>query len=247
MMIQFVKMEMPMKILIAEDDLSVCEMLRLFLHKEEYTAAFAHNGLIAQKLFQNEHWDLVILDWMLPGKDGITLCREFRQAKDTPIILLTAKDGEHDRIMGLELGADDYVTKPFSPMELMARIKAVLRRYKSSAANDPSGGGQPASEASECYIRHQNLTIDLNSRMVMIDGRSIYNLTPKEFELLCLFAKHPKRVFTREQLLESIWGFDYFGEERTVDVHIKRLRNKICTPEQQFVVTVWGTSWRNDS
>ncbi|MDB5055287.1 MAG: DNA-binding response regulator [Bacilli bacterium] len=230
-----------MKILIAEDDLSVCEMLRLFMQKEPFTVTYAHHGLTAEQHFQQEAWDLIILDWMLPGKDGITLCREFRQAKNTPIILLTAKDGEQDRILGLELGADDYVTKPFSPMELIARIKAVTRRYKGNSQEDRT---DPFPSIDAAILRYQGIIINLTSRSVSINDHSISNLTPKEFDLFCLFVKYPKRVFTREQLLESIWGFDYFGEERTVDVHIKRLRNKISTPEHPFIGTVWGIGYK---
>lgn len=232
-----------MNILIAEDDRSVCEMLAIFFNKEKYDATFAYDGWKAHQYILERDWDLIILDWMLPGKDGITLCREIRRALDTPIILLTAKDGEKDRITGLDSGADDYVTKPFSPMELLARIRAVLRRYRhapqDAAADAPS---VPANNPNR--LKYQDIEIDLSTREVNIGGRVLTNLTPKEFDLLSLFIKYPKRVFTREQLLESIWGFDYYGEERTVDVHIKRLRNKISTPERPLIATVWGVGYK---
>lgn len=229
-----------MKLLVAEDDRSVCEMLRLFLHEENVQAVFVHDGSEAERLFREQHWDFVLLDWMLPGRDGLELCAEFRKRSDTPIILLTAKTDEKDRIAGLESGADDYVTKPFSPLELMARIKAVMRRYKASGRPD-SSGHDPTEHT---RIRYLELHIDTGSREVTIDGRPIANLTPKEFELLVLFASRPKKVFTREQLIETVWGFDYYGEDRTVDVHIKRLRNKIATPERQWIVTIWGVGYK---
>jgi two-component system OmpR family response regulator len=226
-----------MKLLIAEDDKSVCEMLQLFFLKEDYRVTFVHDGLAARKHLQQE-WDLIILDWMLPFVDGITLCKEIRAQGPTPVILLTARSEEHDRVMGLELGADDYVTKPFSPLELLARVKAVSRRYKNT------GNERETVLANNEAIAYNQIRINLITREVCIDDRTFHNLTPKEFDLLCLFAKHPKKVFTREQLLESIWGYDYFGEERTVDVHIKRLRNKISTPERPLVSTVWGVGYK---
>jgi two-component system OmpR family response regulator len=218
-------------------------MLRLFFHKEQYDAVFVHDGLEAYDLAKREEWDFIILDWMLPGMDGINLCREIRKLQSTPIILLTARDQESDRILGLELGADDYITKPFSPKELIARIKAVQRRYKPNAQQDRSA--EQAEEHSKGeQLLYRNIRINLASRSVHIEDHVIMNLTPKEFDLFCLFIRNPKRVFTREQLLESVWGFDYFGEERTVDVHIKRLRNKVSRPEQPLIATVWGVGYK---
>ncbi|TVY05562.1 response regulator transcription factor [Paenibacillus cremeus] len=235
-----------MKLLIAEDDRSVCEMLQLFFQKEQYEMTFVHDGLSAQEQVERRTWDFIILDWMLPGKDGITLCKEIRRRFDTPIILLTARDQEQDRILGLELGADDYVTKPFSPMELIARMKAVLRRYQRGNAPD---GGEAADagatdDSGDEVLKYKQIIVNFSARTVTISGRTITNLTPKEFELMSLFVRYPKRVFTREQLLESIWGYDYFGEERTVDVHIKRLRNKVSAPDHPLVVTVWGVGYK---
>ncbi|WP_248928168.1 response regulator transcription factor [Paenibacillus hamazuiensis] len=232
-----------MNLLVAEDDISVCEMLRLFFQKEAYHVTFVHDGLEAERQIRENKWDFVILDWMLPGKDGLSLCRDIRRREQTPVILLTARDHEADRILGLELGADDYVTKPFSPMELIARMKAVLRRYKAAPAAQTTSGEEQPGDKDE-LLQHNQITINLATRIVTIDTYEITNLTPKEFDLFRLFVRHPKKVFTREQLLESVWGFDYFGDERTVDVHIKRLRNKVSRPDRQLIVTVWGVGYK---
>ncbi|MFE5324316.1 response regulator [Paenibacillus sp. NPDC056579] len=233
-----------MKLLVAEDDPSVCEMLRIFFQKEQYDATFVHDGLAAQRLIDKESWDFVILDWMLPGKDGVLLCRDLRKSSPTPVILLTARDQEQDRILGLELGADDYVTKPFSPMELIARIKAVWRRYHIGVTSGQLPPSRTEEESGTTQLRHKHITVYLESRSVIIHNHEITNLTPKEFELFCLFVRYPRKVFTREQLLESIWGYDYIGEERTVDVHIKRLRNKVSTPDHMLIATVWGVGYK---
>jgi two-component system OmpR family response regulator len=234
-----------MKLLVAEDDSSVCEMLQLFFQKEQYDTTFVHDGRIAEQRLLEEDWDFVILDWMLPGKDGISLCRQLRQSKQTPVILLTARDQEQDRILGLESGADDYVIKPFSPMELIARIKAVLRRYHIGASSS-AVHLEPAPDSTAAFntLKHKDIIIELESRTAIIRGTCLSHLTPKEFELLCLFVRYPKKVFTRDLLLESIWGYDYLGEERTVDVHIKRLRNKVSSPEYPLIVTVWGVGYK---
>ncbi|CAG7649028.1 response regulator [Paenibacillus allorhizosphaerae] len=236
-----------MKLLVAEDDRSVCEMLQLFFQKEKYETTFVYDGLSAEAQLEHHAWDFIILDWMLPGKDGITLCREIRRRFETPVILLTARDQEQDRILGLELGADDYVTKPFSPMELIARMKAVLRRYQrgnGAAERHPEPDPYAIDSSKDEQLRHKNIIIDLPSRTATIGSMTITHLTPKEFELLSLFVRYPKRVFTREQLLESIWGYDYLGEERTVDVHIKRLRNKVSTADHPLIITVWGVGYK---
>ncbi|MEK3720205.1 response regulator transcription factor [Paenibacillus sp. FSL H8-0034] len=234
-----------MKLLVAEDDTSVCEMLQLFFQKEHYDTTFVHDGWDAEQRLLEESWDFVILDWMLPGKDGISLCKQLRTLTQTPIILLTAREQEQDRILGLESGADDYVVKPFSPMELIARIKAVHRRYHIGTASS-NLQSEPTHHLHDSLniLKHKNIRIELDTRTVIIRGAALTNLTPKEFELLCLFVSHPKKVFTRDMLIESIWGYDYIGEERTVDVHIKRLRNKISTPENPLVVTVWGIGYK---
>jgi two-component system, OmpR family, response regulator len=225
-----------MKILVIEDNESVCEMIEMFFQKEGIEGEFVHNGLEGYKRFQAEKWDLLIVDWMLPGMDGVTLCRKIRQDKsEVPIIMLTAKDSESDQVLGLEMGADDYVTKPFSPLALMARIKAVARRYQQN-----SGGSQGK------ILQTKHLKISKESREVYLDGNLISNLTPKEFDLLYYFAQHPRQVFTREQLLERVWGYQFYGDERTVDVHVKRLRKKIGTTKDPIVHTVWGVGYKFD-
>lgn len=224
-----------MKILVIEDNESVCAMIEMFFLKEGIQGEFVNDGLTGYTVFQNGSWDLLIVDWMLPGMDGVTLCRKIRQENtEIPIIMLTAKDSESDQVLGLEMGADDYVTKPFSPLALMARIKAVSRRYQKQ---------QPEDKGKQ---RTKHLQINKETREVLLNGQQITNLTPKEFDLLYYFIQHPRQVFTREHLLERVWGYQYYGDERTVDVHIKRLRKKIGTAEQPFLHTVWGVGYKFD-
>jgi two-component system OmpR family response regulator len=173
---------------------------------------------------------------MLPGMEGVTICRKIREEKYTvPIIMLTAKDSESDQVLGLEMGADDYVTKPFSPLTLMARIKAVTRRFQSQA---PSSGDD--------FLTSEHFKISKNTREVIVDGNQVSDLTPKEFDLLYYFVEHPRQVFSREQLLERVWGYQFYGDERTVDVHIKRLRKKVETTSRTFFHTVWGVGYKFD-
>ncbi|MFE8696233.1 winged helix-turn-helix domain-containing protein [Cytobacillus sp. FJAT-53684] len=225
-----------MKILVVEDNESVCSMLEMFFMKEGYEGVFVHNGQDGFDRFNKGKWDLMIVDWMLPIMDGVTLCRKIRELSQVPIIMLTAKDSESDQVLGLEMGADDYVTKPFSPLTLMARIKAVTRRYQMEAAEKEDGH----------VITSQYFRISKESREVSYKGQVLANLTPKEFDLLYYFVKNPKQVFSREQLLDRVWGYEFYGDERTVDVHIKRLRRKIGTPEQPFIQTVWGIGYKFD-
>lgn len=221
-----------MKILVIEDNKSVSSMIELFFSKEGIDGSFIKDGLEGFELAKQDSWDCLIIDWMLPGMDGISICRKLRQLNvATPIIMLTAKDGESDQVLGLEMGADDYVTKPFSPLTLMARIKAVTRRYTS----------EPVDEIKTDYF-----TINKQTREVLLDGEPIPNLTPKEFDLLYHFVKHPKQVFSRDQLLDNVWGYDFYGDDRTVDVHIKRLRSKLSTDKRPFFHTVWGVGYRFD-
>jgi two-component system, OmpR family, response regulator len=177
-----------------------------------------------------------VLDWMLPGLDGVTICREVRSRSPVPIIMLTARTQESDQVLGLEWGADDYVTKPFSPLALMARIKAVMRRVRSA-------GGSPWPDSG---IRLQHWRINPETREVFLDGEAIADLTPKEFDLLHFFARHPRRVFSKDELLDGVWGYDFYGDERTVDVHIKRLRKKIARPGHPWIHTVWGVGYKFD-
>lgn len=224
-----------MKILVIEDNESVSSMIELFFLKEGIEGVFVKDGLEGYRLSQDGGWDCLIIDWMLPGMDGVTICRKIRQEKSTvPIIMLTAKDSESDQVLGLEMGADDYVTKPFSPLALMARIKAVTRRY------------HPLKDVvvEDGVIETKHFHINKNTREVLLDGKLVANLTPKEFDLLYHFVQHPKQVFSREQLLESVWGYQFYGDDRTVDVHIKRLRYKIATEKQPFFQTVWGVGYK---
>lgn len=226
-----------MKVLVIEDNESVCSMIEMFFSKEGIEGEFVHDGLKGYERFKEENWDLLIVDWMLPGMDGVTICRKIREEKSSvPIIMLTAKDSESDQVLGLEMGADDYVTKPFSPLALMARIKAVTRRYNKSTTGEVEGE----------TLQTEHFKINKNTREVLLNGTPITNLTPKEFDLLYYFAQHPKQVFSREQLLDRVWGYQFYGDERTVDVHIKRLRKKLGTANQPFFHTVWGVGYKFD-
>lgn len=226
-----------MKILVIEDNESVASMIDMFFEKEKIHGEFAKDGITGYERALSEQWDCLIIDWMLPGMDGVTICKKLRKADiAVPIIMLTAKDSESDQVLGLEMGADDYVTKPFSPLALMARIRAVTRRY----ANHKD------EEQDENVLKTAHFTLNTSTREVLLDGNSVPNLTPKEFDLLHFFIQHPKQVFSREQLLDRVWGFDFYGDDRTVDVHIKRLRSKVSTDNQSFFHTVWGVGYRFD-
>ena len=227
-----------MRVLVIEDNESVCSMIEMFFLKEKINGVFVNDGLEGYNCYKNGQWDLLIIDWMLPNMDGVTICRRIREENSTiPIIMLTAKDTESDQVLGLEMGADDYVTKPFSPLALMARIKAVSRRTKLKDTEKQTGSN---------FIETQLFKISKDTREVFLINEPITNLTPKEFELLYYFIEHPRQVFSREQLLERVWGYQYYGDERTVDVHIKRLRNKIGTQKQPFLQTVWGVGYKFD-
>lgn len=226
-----------MKILVIEDNESVASMIDMFFEKEQIQGEFAKDGITGYERALSEEWDCLIIDWMLPGMDGVTICKKLRKADiAVPIIMLTAKDSESDQVLGLEMGADDYVTKPFSPLALMARIRAVTRRY----ANHKD------EEQDENVLKTAHFTLNTSTREVLLDGQSVPNLTPKEFDLLHFFIQHPKQVFSREQLLDRVWGFDFYGDDRTVDVHIKRLRSKVSTNNKPFFHTVWGVGYRFD-
>ena len=219
------------KILIVDDDTNICELLRLYIEKEGFEASIANDGETALKMFDTVNPDLILLDIMLPGLDGWQVCREIRKKSSRPIIMLTAKGEVFDRIQGLEMGADDYVVKPFEMKELIARINAVLRRTE--IPNDTSK-----------RLTFDKLVIDLDSYELIVDGKKI-DTPPKELELLYHLASTPNRVYTRNQLLDEVWGFDYFGDSRTVDVHIKRLREKIENVSSQWALkTVWGVGYK---
>ncbi|MEQ2528013.1 response regulator transcription factor [Robertmurraya yapensis] len=226
-----------MNVLVIEDNESVCSMIEMFFSKEKINGEYVHDGVQGYNRYKEGQWDLLIIDWMLPGMDGVTICRKIREEGDSiPIIMLTAKDSESDQVLGLEMGADDYVTKPFSPLALMARIKAITRRVRTGSQEKPEKG----------LLETQLFKISKEKREVYLNGDPVTNLTPKEFELLYYFAQHPKQVFTREQLLDRVWGYQFYGDERTVDVHIKRLRKKIGTDNQPFFHTVWGVGYKFD-
>ncbi|MGE6753759.1 winged helix-turn-helix domain-containing protein [Rossellomorea sp. NPDC071047] len=226
-----------MNVLVVEDNKSVTSMLEMFFIKEGIQGEFVHDGADGYRRYKEGNWDLVILDWMLPGMDGVTICRKIREeGSQVPVIMLTAKDSESDQVLGLELGADDYVTKPFSPLALMARIRAVTRRYQ----------GEKNSGAGTQDVSTTDFQISKETREVLLKGVPLTNLTPKEFELLYYLSRHPRQVFSREQLLERVWGYDFYGDERTVDVHIKRLRNKIGSKEKPYLHTVWGVGYKFD-
>ncbi len=202
------------KILVVDDDKNICDLLRMYLEKEGYTVVLAHNGMDAVNTFHIENPNLVLLDIMLPQLDGWQVCREIRKTSEAPIIMLTAKDEIFDKVLGLELGADDYVTKPFNTKEVIARIKAVLRRTTAVKNEDVK------------EVHYDRLSISLTNYELKVNGE-IIDTPPKELELIYFLASNPDRAFTRDQLLDAVWGFAYYGDSRTVDVHIKRIRDKI--------------------
>lgn len=224
-----------------EDNESVCEMIEMFFLKEEWEATFVHNGKEGLDTYKDspDKFDLVILDIMLPEMDGMTICKEIRkESLSTPIIMLTAKDSESDEVIGLEIGADDYVTKPFSPLTLVARIKSLLRRASNKDAAD--------ADELTFDIETEHLKMDRTTREVVLYDQPLNNLTPKEFDLLFTLANSPRRVFSREQLLQLVWDYEYFGDERTVDAHIKKLRQKVFLNGPQVIKTVWGVGYKFD-
>lgn len=223
------------KILVVDDDLNICELLKLYLENEGYTAFVANDGQAAVDTFAAKNPDLVLLDIMLPKMDGWQVCREIRKTSSVPIIMLTAKGETFDKVLGLELGADDYVTKPFDAKEVMARIKAVLRRSKGE-------GGTAAQEKKT--VSYDKLEINIENYEMKVNG-VVVDTPPKELELIYHFASNPNRVYTRDQLLDEVWGFDYYGDSRTVDVHVKRLREKLeGVSDKWSLKTVWGVGYK---
>lgn len=220
------------KIMIVDDDLNICELLRLYIEKEGFSVVTVNDGEAAVKSFEKEKPDLILLDIMLPKLDGWQVCREIRKTSQCPIIMLTAKGEVFDKVLGLELGADDYMVKPFEAKEVIARIRAVLRR--TGKTEEP-----PVKE-----VRWDKLSINLTNYELKVDGVQI-DTPPKEMELLYHLASNPNRVFTRDQLLDEVWGFDYYGDSRTVDVHVKRLREKIDGVSDKWELkTVWGVGYK---
>lgn len=237
---------MNLKILMVEDDTSVAEMMEMFFKKENWTQELAVDGVEAVEKFKKHpaDYDLITLDLNLPKKDGIQVAKEVRQISPTiPIIMLTARDSDLDQVLGLGVGADDYVTKPFSPIALIARIKALHRRIM---IDEPKNSLSNQAQEGSFDIKTDHLKISKSRREVLFDQQSITTLTPKEFDLLFTMAQKPRQVFTREKLLELVWGFEYFGEERTVDAHIKKLRQKLEKVGAQVIQTVWGVGYKFD-
>lgn len=221
------------KILVADDDRNICELLRIYLEKEGCSVVLAGNGEEAISKFDEEDPDIILLDVMMPKLDGWQVCRELRKKSECPIIMITAKGETFDKVLGLELGADDYVVKPFEPKEIVARIKAVLRRTgKANAENDKK------------EVSFDKLTVNMTKYELKVDGK-VVDTPPKELELLFHLASNPNRVYTRDQLLDEVWGFEYYGDSRTVDVHIKRLREKLeGVSEKWSLKTVWGVGYK---
>ena len=236
---------MAKKVLIVDDDADIIELQKLYFEKEGYEVATCMQGDKAVATFNVTKPDIIILDLMLPGMDGNDVCREIRKMSDVPIIMLTARTDTLDRVVGLELGADDYVPKPFEPKELLARVKAVLRRTEKNATPE-AGSDDENAEVKTDIVTFPGLTVDKVKYVVTTDGKEVY-MPPKELELLFFLASNPNRVYSREQLLENVWGYDFFGESRTVDVHIKRIREKIETPgvERDWCIrTVWSRGYK---
>ena len=220
------------KVLIVDDDTNICELLRLYLEKDGFDTVIANDGEAAIVKFNVEEPDIILLDIMLPKLDGWQVCRTIRKNSTVPIIMLTAKGETFDKILGLDLGADDYVTKPFDSKEVVARVKAVLRR---------SAGGD---ENAEKIVKYDKLVINLTNYELIVDGKQI-DTPPKELELIYHLASNPNRVFSRDQLLDKVWGFEYYGDSRTVDVHVKRLREKLeGVSDQWSIKTVWSVGYK---
>ncbi len=226
-------------VFIVEDEKNICELIRLYVEKEGYNTCTAYDGESAMEIFREKNPDIVILDIMLPKKDGWQVCREIRSLSNTPIIMLTAKGELFDKVLGLELGADDYMVKPFEPKELVARIKAVLRRG--------AGDSEPRESDNKQILRFEGLVINRETYEVYLDDK-LLDMPPKEFELLYYLASNPNKVFTRDQILDEVWGYEYYVGTRTIDVHIKRIREKIEPMEREnppwLLRTIWSVGYK---
>jgi DNA-binding response OmpR family regulator len=227
------------KILIVDDDVNIAELISLYLTKECFDTLIVNDGEAAIQQFGIYQPNLVLLDLMLPGIDGYEVCREIRKTSSIPIIMLSAKGEIFDKVLGLELGADDYMIKPFDSKELVARVRAVLRRFHPTAKEESEPAPLPAGD----YVTYPDLVINLSNYSVQYYKENI-EMPPKELELLYFLASNPNQVFTREQLLDHIWGYEYYGDTRTVDVHIKRLREKIKDHSEWSLATVWGIGYK---
>lgn len=234
-----------MKLLMIEDNKSVCEMMSMFFEKEKWDVEYAYDGISAVEKFKekSDEWDMITLDLNLPGMDGMQVNAEIRKISSTvPIIILTARDSESDQILGLEMGADEYVSKPFSPITLIARIKALRRRAQISAL----GSSKQNKVDDDFDVKTDHFKLNSSTREAYLNDNRIDGLTPKEFDLLRVLAKKPRQVFSREQLLQLVWDYEYYGDERTVDAHIKKLRQKIEKVGPQVIQTVWGVGYKFD-
>lgn len=227
------------KILIVDDDENIADLISLYLTKECFDTKKVTDGEEALKVFKTYEPNLILLDLMLPGVDGYEVCREIRKDSSVPIIMLSAKGETFDKVLGLELGADDYIIKPFDSKELVARVKAVLRRYKNQPKSE-------SSKKSSDVVEYPDLLVSLTDYTVRYMGKNI-DMPPKEIELLHFLASSPNQVFTREQLLDRIWGYEYIGDTRTVDVHVKRIREKINDHPAWSLSTVWGIGYKFDT
>lgn len=234
-----------MKLLMIEDNKSVCKMMSMFFEKEKWDVEYAYDGISAVEKFKekSDEWDMITLDLNLPGMDGMQVNAEIRKISSTvPIIILTARDSESDQILGLEMGADEYVSKPFSPITLIARIKALHRRAQISAL----GSNKQNKVDDDFDVKTDHFKLNSSTREAYLNDNRIDGLTPKEFDLLRVLAKKPRQVFSREQLLQLVWDYEYYGDERTVDAHIKKLRQKIEKVGPQVIQTVWGVGYKFD-
>lgn len=232
-------MEKEARILLVDDEERIRRLLKMYLEREDYLIEEAENGEEALEKALQKDYDLILLDIMMPGKDGLQVCSELREKKSTPIIMLTAKGEEVNRVQGFEVGTDDYIVKPFSPREVVLRVKALLRRSTNTSYLQTE-------TTTKDVIVFPHLMIDNDAHRVTADEREV-NLTPKEYELLCFLAKSPDKVFDREQLLKEVWHYEFFGDLRTVDTHVKRLReklNKVSPEAAKMIVTVWGVGYK---
>ncbi|MUV39747.1 putative transcriptional regulator ycf27 [Lentibacillus sp. JNUCC-1] len=232
-------MEETNKVLVVDDEDRIRRLIRMYLEREEFEVEEAEDGTEALEMAMNDTYSVILLDIMMPGMNGIDVCKEIRKEKETPIIMLTAKGEESNRVQGFEVGADDYIVKPFSPREVVLRVKAILRRMSASQFEQSS---LPPKD----ILSFPHLTIDHDAHRVTADGTEV-GLTPKEYELLCFLAKSPDKVFHREDLLKEVWHYEFFGDLRTVDTHVKRLREKLSQVSEQaakMIVTVWGVGYK---
>lgn len=230
------------KILIVDDDEHIAELISLYLVKECFDTRIEGNGEDALKAFEEYQPHLVLLDIMLPGIDGYEVCSQIRKTSQTPIIMLSAKGEVFDKVLGLKLGADDYIMKPFDSNEMVARVRAVLRRYQAPAPAPANAGVTAASHTGD-YVEYDGLIVNISNYTTTVNGKAL-EMPPKELELLYFLASQPNHVFTREQLLDRLWGYEYFGDTRTVDVHVKRIREKLPENPNWALTTVWGVGYK---